>query len=72
MIFWFSGTGNSKYAAQRIAERMTVAALERFERNNSAVGILLVDLDLDRRRLQKSSVSHVIKFPINTLGSLHR
>ena len=25
MIFWFSGTGNSKYAAQRMAEALTTS-----------------------------------------------
>ena len=46
-------------AAQRIAERVTVAALKGFERNDGKVGVLFVDDGFDRRRLQERRVSHV-------------
>ena len=53
--------GGQKNAAQRIAERMTVAALERFERNHGQIGVLFVDDGLNRRRLQERRVSHFLK-----------
>ena len=64
--------GGEKNAAQGVAERVAVAAFERFERDDGKVGVLFVDDGFDRGRLQERSIGHSWKFLFNTLGSLHR
>ena len=53
--------GAQKDAAERIAERVAVAAFERFERDDGAVRIVFGKRDFDRGRLQKRGVSHSLR-----------
>ena len=52
--------GAQQDAAQSIPERVTVAAFERFERDDRAVRVGRIDIDFHRGGLQKSSISHVV------------
>ena len=53
--------GAQKDAAERIAERVAVAAFERFERDDGAVRIVFGKRDFDRGRLQKRGVRHSLR-----------
>ena len=50
--------GAQKNAAKSIAERVTVAAFERFERNDGTVGIVFCNLNFNGSRLEKSGIGH--------------
>ena len=50
--------GREQNATQRIAERMSVTAFERFERDNGNIGVLFVDDCFNVRRLQERCISH--------------
>jgi hypothetical protein len=58
-----------QHAAQRVAQRVAVAALEGLERGLGAMAA--ERLDLDGLGLQKIGL-HESLVPVNTLGSLHR
>ena len=64
--------GGEENAAERIAQGVTIAALERFERDHGTVRILLIKRDINVVRLEQFCIKHKSTFLFNTLGSLHR
>jgi hypothetical protein len=60
--------GRQQHAAQRVAERVAIAALERLEGDLGAVGAKLLDVD----GLGFQQVGLHAGLPLNTPGSLHR